>query len=352
MKTLAQHQILQRKQDHIKAVLEDVEVERAQTGFEQIRLTHRALPELDFNQVDSNADFLGKQLSFPFLISSMTGGADQTIHKINRNLASAAERCNVALAVGSQRIMFKDAEARKSFQLRQYAPNIPIIANIGAVQLNYELGLEHILQAIDILEADALYLHLNPLQEIIQPEGDRNFAQLADKIQQLVHKLPIPIILKEVGSGLSSQDMELAVAAGVTWIDVAGRGGTSWSRIEAHRSDNELGVLFQDWGLTTVESLLQTQPYQDKINVIASGGIRNGIDMAKSVILGAQICGTAAPLLEPAMTSADAVVHKIDQFHQEFRSAQFLLGMADLATMRNNFDLILSPPSWPATNRR
>lgn len=336
-------QITQRKQDHIEAVLNDPEVER-QSDFDHLRLLHRALPELDFAALDTGMEFLGKPIAFPFMIASMTGGAADNLADINRNLALAAEACQVPLAVGSQRAMILDKAAQDSFALRRYAPTVPLIANLGAVQLNYGFGVDEARRAVESLEADALYLHLNPLQELIQPEGDTHFGGLADKIAKLVEKLDVPVILKEVGSGLSPTDIELGLQAGVTWFDVAGRGGTSWSRIEAHRADNNLGFTFQDWGLTTLESLRLARPYQAQARFIASGGIRNGIDMAKAVIMGGRLCGVAAPLLAPAMTSDTAVIAKIEQFRQEFATAQFLLGQAKADDLHLNQALLLNPP--------
>ncbi len=336
--------ITQRKQDHIHYLLEDAEIERGQSGFERIQLTHRGLPECDFADIDSRTDFLGKPLSSPLLISSMTGGASATLQAINRRLAEAAEASGVAMAVGSQRAMIQHDSARASFELRQYAPSVPLIANMGAVQLNYGFGLDEARRMVDTLEADALYLHLNPLQEVIQPEGNTNFAQLTDKIAQLAEALSVPIILKEVGCGLSAKDIERGLSAGIQWFDLAGRGGTSWSRIEAHRAHSSpkasLGETFQDWGLTTPQALLQARPFQDRAHFIASGGIRNGIDMIKSVIMGGQICGVAAPLLKPAMDSTVATQAKIEQLKQEFRTAQFLLGAPTLADVFLNDSLI------------
>lgn len=332
--------LTQRKQDHIDAVLTDPAVERGGHGFDTIRLSHRALPELDFNEVDCSTKFLGKKISFPFMIASMTGGAANNLSDINRNLAIAAEACQVPMAVGSQRAMVEDAKALASFNIREHAPSIPLIANLGAVQLNYGYGVEQAQKAINALKADALYLHLNPLQEVIQPEGDTNFKKLIEKIQLLTEQLDVPVILKEVGCGLSKQDIELGLSAGVKLFDVAGRGGTSWSRIEAHRSDNDLGILFQDWGLTTVESLQIAQAYHEDAKFIASGGIRNGIDMVKAVIMGGQLCGVAAPLLKPAQSGAAEVIEKIEQFKQEFKTAQFLLGVDKADHLHLNKSLI------------
>ena len=338
--------ISQRKQDHIDWLLQDTQIERAQSGFDQIQLMHRGLPECHFDQIDTRQTFLGHTLSFPFLISSMTGGAGTRLAQINQRLAQAAEQTQVAMAVGSQRAMIVEPAAEASFQLRQWAPSVPLIANMGAVQLNYGFGHTHARRMIEALEADALILHLNPLQEVIQPEGDRNFLGLIDQIAHLQSQLPIPIILKEVGCGLSPADIALGLEAGVRWFDLAGRGGTSWSRIEAHRSQDpdqsQLGHMFQDWGLTTPQALAGARPYQDQAQFIASGGIRNGIDMVKSVILGGHLCGCAGPLLKPALDSTQATVQAIEQFQQTFQTAQFLLGAPTMADLFLNDALIAS----------
>lgn len=339
---MSNSQITNRKQDHLEIVLNDAGVERDKAGFDSLQLIHRGLPELDFDQLDSSCEFLGKKLDFPLLISSMTGGAAQNLAQINQNLAIAAEDAQVALAVGSQRTLIQNPAARASFALRQFAPNIPLLANLGAVQLNEGFGLEEAKIAVDVLEADALILHLNPLQEIIQPEGDRNFAGLSEKIHQLANQIEVPIILKEVGCGLSPADIELGLAAGIKYFDLAGRGGTSWSRIEAKRSNNpELGILFQDWGLTTLQALQLAQPYQNQASFIASGGIRNGIEMVKSVIMGGCLAGIAAPFLAPAMESATEVSQVISRLKQEFQTAQFLLGAASYDQIFLNQALIL-----------
>ncbi|CUH51338.1 type 2 isopentenyl-diphosphate Delta-isomerase [Shimia marina] len=336
-----------RKLEHIRAIQSDPQVERRASGFDQISLTHRALPELDFDQIDTTCTFLGKPLSFPMLISSMTGGSGEECLQLNRNLAIAAQETGVAMAVGSQRVMFTNRDAAASFDLRALAPDVPLLANIGAVQLNKGFSLKHCRAAVDVLKADALYLHLNPLQEAVQPEGDRNFSDLTSKIAQITHDLDVPVILKEVGSGLSQADINLGLTAGISHFDVAGRGGTSWSRIEYHRrsdDDDDLGLVFQDWGLTTVESLIGAREtlshYQRKTTLIASGGIRNGVDMAKSVILGADLCGVAAPFLEAAQDSSDSVVRKIRKFQKEFITAMFLLGTANVQSLQGNTSLI------------
>lgn len=337
-----------RKLDHLRA-MEDPEVERRRSGFDQVSLTHRALPELNLDTVDTTTSFLGKPLRLPLLISSMTGGTGGEIAQINRRLAEAAEATGVAMAVGSQRVMFSDTEARNSFALRDAAPTVPLISNIGAVQLNAGLDRSHCQAAIDVLGADAIYLHLNPLQEAVQVEGDRDFSNLEERIADLVTQLDVPVLLKEVGSGLSGPDAERGYRAGVRHFDVAGRGGTSWSRIEYHRraeDDDTLGLLFQDWGLTTVESLLETREVlvekTDPTTLIASGGIRNGLDMAKAIVLGADICGLAAPFLQPAQVSTAQVIQKIEKLRREFQTAMFLLGCARVSQLQGNSSLVRS----------
>ncbi|MEM8774165.1 MAG: type 2 isopentenyl-diphosphate Delta-isomerase [Pseudomonadota bacterium] len=341
-------QINTRKTDHLRAIAEDPAVERGGSGFDVIRLAHRALPELDLDDVDTSTEFMGKPLRLPLLISSMTGGDGDEILQINRNLAEAAEAREIAMAVGSQRVMFSTPEARQSFDLRKLAPNAVLLSNIGAVQLNNGLGTDECQAAIDVVGADGIYLHLNPLQEAIQPEGDRNFAGLSDRLSTLVSDLKVPLLLKEVGAGLGPEDVQLGLDSGIRYFDVAGRGGTSWSRIEYHRrldDSDTLGLVFQDWGRTTVESLRACAPvlssHSGKTTLIASGGIRNGIDMAKALILGADMCGLAAPFLAAAQRSTEAVVETIDQIHREFRTALFLLGCSDCKSLRGNSGLVL-----------
>lgn len=335
-----------RKRDHLNAVCDDAKVERADSGFDRIRLQHRALPEIALAEIDTRCTFLGKTLALPLLISSMTGGDDALIYRINRNLALAAQACNIALGVGSQRIMFTNPPAKKSFRLREYAPDIVLLANLGAVQLNKGFGIEHCQQAIEITQADGLYLHLNPLQEAVQPEGDTDFSCLSRKITTVVRALPIPVLLKEVGSGLSPADIALGKTAGIRYFDLAGRGGTSWSRIEHHRrsdSRESIGLTFQDWGLTTIEALRLARATHPDVHLIASGGIRNGIDMAKAIILGAEMCGIAAPFLRPAMQSAEAVIAVIRQLEREYRTALFLLGCPNNEALRDNATLLFNP---------
>jgi isopentenyl-diphosphate delta-isomerase len=335
--------INQRKLDHINIVSEDRSVDRRQHYFDRIRLMHRALPELNLADVDPSTRFLGKELSFPLLISSMTGGADAEIIKINRNLAEAAEAEGVALAVGSQRVFFSDVAATESFELRELAPNTVLLGNLGAVQLNYEMGFADCEAAVQVMDADGLFLHLNPLQEAVQPEGDTDFSGLRNKIAVIVQTLKQPVIIKEVGAGISPVDVEHLLAAGVKYIDVAGSGGTSWSKVESLRSDHPgLGDLFSDWGIPTPMALRMMAPYRHEMTMIASGGVRNGIDMAKSIILGASLCGIARPFLNPARESTEAVREVIRRIRREFTTAMFLLGAGKVDELFSNEELILN----------
>jgi isopentenyl-diphosphate Delta-isomerase len=335
--------ISSRKMEHIETLLSDSETERSKHYFERISLLHHALPEVDFAAIDTGCEFLGKRLKFPFLISSMTGGSGEELLAINRNLALAAERCGVAMGVGSQRVMFRDKSARGSFELRRYAPNAVLCANLGAVQLNYGFGVEECRQAVEVLEADALILHLNPLQEICQLEGDTNFAGLSDKIARVVAELDVPVIVKEVGAGISDADAERLLAAGVEYIDVAGTGGTSWARVESRRAQSKRAkatYAFDDWGVPTPTALELLAPWRERIHLIASGGLRSGIDIAKALVMGAELAGMARPLLEPAMESEEAVVAVIERLRDEFHRTMFLLGCGCVADMCGREDLI------------
>lgn len=332
----------QRKLDHLHHVLNDSEVDRNGRYFDSFRLLHNALPEINLTDVDIQCSFLGKTLTAPLLISSMTGGDHPELARINQRLAEAAEACGIALAVGSQRIQFERPASLASFNLRQFAPSIPLVANLGAVQLNYQLTSHHAQAAIDHLNADGLYLHLNPLQEAIQPEGDTNFAQLWSAITELNAAIDKPLLLKEVGSGLSPQLIRKGMEQGIHYFDVSGSGGTSWSRIEQLRSlNNPIGLTFQDWGLPTPWILKQCRPIAAQTQLIASGGLRNGVDVVKSIALGARIAGMAAPFLQPAMESTQAVIDVIEQIKQEIRISLFLLGKQNLNAIWLNNNLIV-----------
>lgn len=343
--------IHQRKDDHIRVNLEeDVDFFKLTTGLERYRFTHQALPELDLPDIDTSISIFGKQVASPIFISSMTGGTEQGL-TINRNLAEAAQRCNIAMGVGSQRASIVNADSIETFRVRSVAPDILLFANIGAVQLNYGFGIEQCRRALDMIEADALILHLNPLQEVFQEGGDINWFGLLDKIAEVCAHLEHPVIVKEVGWGINEKTAELLLDAGVAAVDVAGAGGTSWSQVEMHRHPTErllrLGEVFRDWGIPTSESLIAvdsvrrahpTQPF----SLIASGGIRNGLDVSKCVALGAELAGLARPFLTQAVHSAQAVCDEIDHLNEELRIAMFCTGSGSIEALRRPGILIRS----------
>ena len=333
---MSEDRVNDRKLEHIQIIQSDEEVDRQKYYFDQVHLMHRALPEIDLDDIDPSIEFLGKRLTFPLIISSMTGGDHAVVNTINRNLAAAAEETGVAMGVGSQRVMFSSPEAKQSFNLRDVAPTTLLFSNLGGVQINKGFGLAECQEAIQILQADALYFHLNPLQEAIQPEGDTQFRGLAQRLGEIAAQLEQPVIIKEVGSGVAPADVDQLLAHGINIIDVAGAGGTSWSRIEHHRhqlANDPTGLVFQDWGLPTPVALELLAPYRDRVTLIASGGIRSGVDMVKALVLGARLCGLASPFLAPAMKSKDAVVDVIQRLRKEFVTAMFLLGCQSAADL-------------------
>jgi len=333
-----------RKREHIQVIEADAAVERNGRFFDAMQLQHRAMPEINLADVDPSIEVMGKRLSFPLLISSMTGGDDALVSKVNQHLAEAAQITGVAMGVGSQRVMLEDKKARASFDLRQFAPDALLFANMGAIQLNNGMAASQLQQAIDVLSADAIFLHLNPLQEAVQPEGDTNFANLAQAIGHAQRSLDVPVVLKEVGAGLSVADIELGLQHGIRWFDIAGRGGTSWARIEQQRRKDEhtLGFTLQDWGIPTPLAMKNARPYMGQGQFIASGGLRNGLDLVKSVIMGGCLGGVAKPLLAPAMESTEAVVNTIEALKKEFVTAMFLLSASKVDDLRLNDTLVLS----------
>lgn len=327
-------QINQRKSEHIKIVLnEEVTGTAITTGFESVRFVHNALPEIDFDEITLHTHFLGNPIKTPFLISSMTGGA-ALAETINRNLAIAAEKRGWVLALGSTRALIESADHRASFQLRKYAPNIPIIANLGAVQLNYGFGVEECKKIIDITEANALVLHLNSIQEIIQQEGNSNFKNLLPKIETLCSKLDIPIGVKEVGWGIDGEVAKRLTDVGISFIDVAGAGGTSWSQVEKFRSKEKIKRIaaesFSSWGNPTVDCILSVREQLPKQTIVASGGIQNGVDAAKAIALGANHVGIARSILQQATETPEAVLEVMETRELELKMAMFGIGVASI----------------------
>lgn len=313
-----------RKAEHIRLAL-DERMQLRSHFFDEWAFEHVALPELDLEAIDTSTEFLGKRLEAPFLISGMTGGTESA-GRINRNLAEAAERARVVMGVGSQRKALEEPALVPTFQVRPAAPTIPLLANLGAVQLNYGFGLEECEAAVGMIEADALVFHLNVLQEAIQPEGQANFADLLPKLERVAARLEVPVIAKEIGCGISAATGRALAERGIRIVDTAGLGGTSWARIEARRArDLDLGELFADWGISTPESIRQLASV-DGLTVIGSGGVRNGLDAAKAIALGADLVGMAFPFLGPATESAEHVVEKIERTVRELKIAMLCVG--------------------------
>lgn len=324
-----------RKADHIRICLEeDVSGQGVTSGLERYRFVHQALPEINLRDVDTSLELWGRKLGAPLLISSMTGGAPQAA-EINRNLASAAQDLGIAIGVGSQRAALKNPELAATYQIRPYAPDVLLFANLGAVQLNYSYGIEECRRAVEMIEADALILHLNSLQEAVQPEGDTDFEGLVGKIAQVCRKVGVPVIAKEVGWGISADAARLLWEAGVSAIDIAGAGGTSWTQVEAHRIPTERGRLvaeaFAGWGIPTTESLQAARSVMPEgRKLFASGGIRNGIDVAKGVALGADLVGIARPFLKAAAMSSEATIELGEVIREQMRVAMFSIGAPTL----------------------
>lgn len=325
--------ISSRKSDHIKINLEQDVHSGLSTGLERYRFIHQALPDLNLDDISTSLRIFNHQLRFPILISSMTGGTTEA-SQINLNLAEAAQQTGVAMGLGSQRAAIDHSELASTFQVRHVAPDILLFANLGAIQLNYGYSVDECKRAVDMIEADALILHLNPLQEAVQPEGNTRFAGLLGKIENVCNTLPVPVIVKEVGWGFSKQASRQLADAGVSAIDVAGAGGTSWSQVEMHRAQNEsqarLAAAFKDWGISTVESIQNILSVAPDLIIFASGGLRNGVDIAKCLALGAMLGGMASPFLRAAVNSVDETIQRIHETQREIEVCMFAVGAKNL----------------------
>ncbi len=324
--------------EHLRVSLEeDVQSKEIAPGFQRYHFDHNALPEMDLAEVDISSVTLGKKLSAPLLVSSMTGGTDLAFG-INRNLAQAAQALGIGLALGSGRAGIEHPSLAYTYRVREVAPDVLLLANLGAVQLNNGFGTRECIQAVENMEADALVLHLNPLQECLQGGGNTNFRGLLAKIEDLTRVLHVPVIVKEVGWGISYSVARRLVEAGVRGIDTAGAGGTSWSEVEKHLASGEdrrtIAEDFSTWGIPTAESILACRKAAPETLIVGSGGIRTGIDAAKALALGADMVGMGRPLLRPATVSATAVEARIARFLEELRIAMFCAGAGNLVQLR------------------
>jgi isopentenyl-diphosphate delta-isomerase len=323
-----------RKEEHIHINLEqNVQFPRVTTGLENYAFMHQALPELDVADVDTQTTFFGKRLTTPLFISSMTGGT-KLAAQINLRLAEAAQERGLAMGLGSQRAALEDPLLAETYRVRQVAPDILLFANLGAVQLNYGYGVDHCRRAVDMVEADALILHFNALQEAVQPEGNGNFAGLLDKVAEVCAEVGVPVIAKEVGWGISEKTAKMLANAGVSAIDVAGSGGTSWSEVEYHRAPDafhaHVARSFADWGIATADTIRYACQGAPHLPVLASGGLRDGIDVAKCIALGAKLAGMAGPFLKAAADSTEAVLELEREITTQLRIAMFCTGAPNL----------------------
>lgn len=329
-----------RKEEHLRISLNrDVGFKGVTTGLEDYQFVHQALPEIDLSEIDITTQLFGKELKAPLVISSMVGGIEAA-RRINRRLARVAQALGLAMGLGSQRCAIEAPETASTYQVRDVAPDILLLANLGAVQLNYGYGIDECRRAVEMIGADALVLHLNPLQEALQTGGNTDFRGLLRKIEAVCRKLTVPVIAKEVGCGISREVARQLALAGVSGIDVAGAGGTSWSEVEKFRARTEVGndiaATFASWGIGTADSIAMVREGTPELTLIASGGLRSGLDVAKAIALGADAAGIAAPLLKAADVSSGVVTALLKQVIKELKLAMFCTGAANLRQLKNS----------------
>lgn len=322
-----------RKAEHIQISLNrNVQARKATTGFEEVYLIHKALPEIDKQEIDLSTTVLGHKFSAPLIVGAITGGTREAT-KINAAIAEAVEKLGLGMGVGSQRAAIEDRKLEKTFAIaRKKAPTAFLIANIGGVQLARSYGTKEVERAVEMIDADALAVHLNPLQEAVQPEGQTNFSGVLEKISELAEKLDVPIIAKETGAGIAAEEAKKLENAGVKAIDVSGSGGTSFAAVEFYRTKGKektfqgtLGEVFWDWGIPTAISVVEVSQTV-KIPVIASGGMRSGMDLAKALALGASLTSLSHPILKAAVKGAKETESMLLFLIEELRNTMFLVG--------------------------
>jgi len=319
-----------RKDDHIRICLDkDVEFRKA-NGFEHIELEHRALPEIGRDDIDLKTKFLGKKFSSPLFIEAITGGT-KVGEKINKNLAKAAEALGIGMGLGSQRAMLEDARLVRTYHVRDVAPSIFLLGNIGAAQVR-EYDTEKIMSLVEAIKADGLAVHLNVAQELAQKEGDKSWKGIFDDIRFLCKKAKFPLIVKETGCGISGKLSRELVTGGVKAIDIAGAGGTSWVKVDSHRTNEDVSHI-EEWGIPTAEALRDVAK-SVKVPIIASGGIRNGVEVAKALAMGASLAGMALPLLKPATESAESVKKILEKVISQLTDAMFLVGAKNINELK------------------
>jgi isopentenyl-diphosphate Delta-isomerase len=335
---------ISRKDEHLESCLnKDMSYKALSSGFENYSFIHNALPEVSLNEIDVSTFFLGKKLNMPIMISPITGGTENAV-VINKRLAEAAQFCQIPMGIGSQRVLIENALLNESFQIRDIAPDILLFSNLGAVQLNYGFDLSDCIKAIDMIGADGLMLHLNPMQEAFQPEGNHDFSGLFKKINHIAQNLKKPLLLREVGFGISKDVAIRLKTLKIAAIDVGGSGGTSWIEIERDRlRDKSLAKIsqdFLDWGIPTTESIKVVKKFCPGTPIIASGGIRSGLDVAKSIALGADIAGIALPMLQMAQKSTQAIIDYIREIETGLKIAMFGIGAKNISRLKNASTLL------------
>jgi isopentenyl-diphosphate delta-isomerase len=327
-----------RKADHIRINIEDdVAAKGIDNGFDAYRFVHCALPEVDLDAIDMSTELFGRRLAAPILISCMTGGTGEA-REINRTLARVVQDAGLAMGLGSGRVLLEQPGLLDTFDVRGFAPNALLFANLGAVQLNRGVGVDDCRRLVDMLSADALVLHLNALQEALQPNGDTCFEGLLARIAQVCDRLEKPVIVKEVGWGIAPDTVEQLFDAGVSAVDVAGAGGTSWSEVERHRIEsawrNRVAASFAGWGISTAQCLRDARAVSPNGRIFASGGIRDGIDIAKAIALGADLVGIAGPFLRAAAAGDHAAADLAREWIEVLRIAMFGVGAKSIAELR------------------
>jgi len=332
-----------RKVEHLEICLEEkVSARQVTTGFEDVHLVHRALPEVNRDEIDLSTTVFNHVFSAPVIVEGMTGGTEKAL-SINAAIAQAVDELGLGMGVGSQRVALENPALGKTFAVaREKAPNAFLIANLGGPQLIRGYGLAEAMRAVEMIEADALAIHLNPLQEAVQPEGETDYEGILARISEVASKLDVPVIVKETGSGISSEEAKRLQAAGVAGINVAGTGGTSWAAVEYYRAKKRrdrlaqiLGEMLWDWGITTAVSLVEVAQSVN-LPVIASGGIRSGKDVANAIALGASLGGIASPILAPALKGPAEVKKVLNIMVTQLRNVMFLVGADSVETLKSS----------------
>jgi len=332
-----------RKEDHLSISLsKDLNPSGEDNGLSSYRFIHQALPELDLSDIDCSLVFMGKELKLPLMISPLVGGIKQS-REINRRLAKAAQSKGIAMGVGSQRPAIGDPGLEGTYKVRDIAPDILLFANLGAVQLNYGYGLDQCRAAVDMIGADALMLHLNCLQEAFQPEGNFNFKGLGKAIKAVCQRLEVPVFAREVGLGISSEAASMLIDAGAAGIDAAGSGGTSWIAVEGYRARDpvlkKVASQFGGWGIKTADSIAMIRKISPDIPLIASGGIQDGLEVAKCIALGADIAGIGLPMLRRASISEKELKDYLAEIETGLKIAMFGIGAASIGQLKNSANL-------------